>query len=287
MLAARELGGLAEDERHALRIELVERVAYARIRADAGRRVGLAALGGDPEVLERPLLPPELGSPLHVLLGRLRGALHRLEIAMPFDAEEGHRLPGGGDAVGDALCPAVLDADDDGCSDVRIRAGADQRAEVKLEVGAELQASVRVEHRERAFDVVLDGLRRRIGKVVDGQDDDVAAYTDAAVLAHVAGEACFRKIHGYQRFVFRLCTCTCSPLAMGFTTRPISTPYLMTVSPSRWSRSASLWPIGRSFFATTSTSLSCSMIQPLTCWPAWIPSTTTTPTPSPSSCTTK
>src|SRR5438067_6815998 len=45
--------------------------------------------------------------------------------------------------------------------------------------------------------------------------------------------------------------------------------------------------MGMSFFATTSRSLFSSMIQPLTCCPAFTPSTTTTPTPSPSSCTTK
>src|SRR5436853_3171518 len=42
-----------------------------------------------------------------------------------------------------------------------------------------------------------------------------------------------------------------------------------------------------SLLAVTLTSLSSSMIQPLSCWPALTPSTTTTPTPSPSSCTTK
>src|SRR5439155_22642565 len=42
-----------------------------------------------------------------------------------------------------------------------------------------------------------------------------------------------------------------------------------------------------SLLAITSRSLSSSMIQPLSCWPALTPSTTTTPTPSPSSCTTK
>src|SRR6185503_1919199 len=42
-----------------------------------------------------------------------------------------------------------------------------------------------------------------------------------------------------------------------------------------------------SLFATTLTSLSSSMIQPVSSWPALTPSTTTTPTPSPSSCTTK
>src|SRR5213075_999081 len=45
--------------------------------------------------------------------------------------------------------------------------------------------------------------------------------------------------------------------------------------------------MGMSFRATTSMSLSSSMIQPVRDWPDLTPSTTTTPTPSPSSCTTK
>src|SRR6185503_18787719 len=44
MLAAGELGGLAEDQGHAVGIELVERVAHRRVGAAAGGGVGLAAL---------------------------------------------------------------------------------------------------------------------------------------------------------------------------------------------------------------------------------------------------
>ena len=64
-----------------------------------------------------------------------------------------------------------------------LRSGADQRAEVQVEVRAELQAAVGVGQRHRALDVVRDRLRRGVGEVVDGQDDHVIAYADAAVLA--------------------------------------------------------------------------------------------------------
>src|SRR5207249_3311900 len=40
-----ELGGFAEHQRDAVRVELVESIAHGRIRAAAGGRVGLAALG--------------------------------------------------------------------------------------------------------------------------------------------------------------------------------------------------------------------------------------------------
>ena len=53
VLAAGELGRLAEHQRHAVRVELVERVADGRIRAAPRRGVGLAAFGRDPQVLQR------------------------------------------------------------------------------------------------------------------------------------------------------------------------------------------------------------------------------------------
>jgi hypothetical protein len=102
---------------------------------------------------------------------------------------------------------------------------------MQVQVGAELQPPVRVRQRERALDVVLDRLRGGVRKIVDRQDDDVVAHADAAVLAFVAPESGFAEIHVYQRLVFTLCTCRCSPLPIGFTTLPMSTPYLMTVSP--------------------------------------------------------
>src|SRR5947207_3141467 len=79
-----------------------------------------------------------------------------LVVAVALDAVGGDGLPRGGDAVGDFLRPAVLDADDDHRGHVRIRAGADQRAEMELEIRAELQAPVRVRQRDRALDAVFD-----------------------------------------------------------------------------------------------------------------------------------
>src|SRR6185503_7548158 len=182
-------------------------------------------------LLQRPLLAAQLARPLQVFARLERGAPDGLVIAVAFDAEERNRLAGGGDAVGHLLRPAVLDADDDGRGDVRIRAGADQGAEVQVEVGAELQPPVRVRQRHGALDVVLDRLRGGVREVVDRQDDDVITHADAAVLAFVAPESGFAEIHVYQRLVLTLCTWRCSPLPIGFTTLPMSTPYLITVSP--------------------------------------------------------
>src|SRR5258706_63653 len=168
------------------------------------------------------------------------------------------------------------------------RRRVDERTEVQVEVGAELQPPVRVRQRHRALDVVLDRLRGGVGKVVDRNDDDMVAHADAAVLAPVAVESGLREVHGaHHRFVLMLCTWACSPTWIGATTRPMSTPYLITVASLTSALMASLWPIGMSVLATISMSLSWSMIQPVSFWPAFTPSTTTTPTESFSSCTTK
>src|SRR6185437_958893 len=188
VLAAGDLGGLAEHAVDALRDQLVVHVADGRARREAGRGVALAAFGRDPQVGDVALLFLELRGPLHVVLGDARGLRDRHDVAGAFDAEAGHRLAGLGDAVGDDLGPAILDADHHAGRDVRVRAGADDGAEERLEVLAELQAPVGVRDRERALDVVGDRLAGRVGEVVERQDEDVIAHADAAVLPAPARE---------------------------------------------------------------------------------------------------
>src|SRR5690349_16543235 len=284
LLAAGELGSLAEDERATRRVQLVERVAHRGVRAAARRRVRLAALGRHPEVGQRALDALLLARPLQVFARRLRRAHDRVVVAVQLDAEALHRLARRLDAVDDALRPLLLDADDDDGGDVRIAAGADQRAEMQVEIGAELQPTVRVRDRERALDVVGDRLARGVRQVVDGQDDDVVAHADAAVLAAIAEEA---RFHGHHRLVLMLWTCACEPLRIGCTTLPMSTPYLMTVSPTAMSFSATLWPIGMSWRHSSSIVRSSSRMRPVSGVPALMPSTTTTATLSFGSCSTQ
>jgi hypothetical protein len=80
-------------------------------------------------------------------LGDIGGFCDGGDIAMALDAEADHRFASPGDAVDDALGPAILDADDDDGGDVRVRAGADQGAEMDLEVLAELQTAIGVRDR--------------------------------------------------------------------------------------------------------------------------------------------
>jgi hypothetical protein len=70
--------------------------------------------------------------------------------------------------------------------DVGVGAGADHGAEMQLEVLAELQAAIGMRDRQRALDVVGHRLAGGVGDVVHGQDEDVVAHADAAVLAPVA-----------------------------------------------------------------------------------------------------
>src|SRR6185503_12807280 len=80
ILAPGDFGGFAETHRDAMRLELVEGAADSRVRAAAGCRVGLAALGRDPQVVDRAFDSLQLGSPLHVLLRDLRGAQDRVMV---------------------------------------------------------------------------------------------------------------------------------------------------------------------------------------------------------------
>src|SRR5690606_5330457 len=221
------------------------------------------------QVRDGALLTLQLGRPLQHLLGLVGGAHDSVDVAVQLDAEADHRLAGLGDALDDLVGPALLDADHHDCGDVRIAADTDQRAEMKLEVGAELQPAIGMRQRQRALDVVGDRLGGGIRQIVEREDDDVVSHADAPVLAPPAHEGEVRPAvcsfshdqflsRAYQRLVLRLWTCTCSPGFASAIMRPISSPYLMTVSPDFSSFSATLWPIGMSCLATSSVVVSFS-----------------------------
>ena len=84
VLAAGELGGLAEAQRHAVRrSSLSKALPTVGIGAAAGGGVGFAALGGDPQLVERALLALQLAGPLHEFLAALRGAHDGVVVAVP------------------------------------------------------------------------------------------------------------------------------------------------------------------------------------------------------------
>src|SRR5690606_23246928 len=226
-----------------LRDALVVHVADGRAGAEPRGRVALAAFGRDPQVGDGALLSLQLGGPLQHLLGLVGGPGDRIDVAVQFDAEAGDRLARLGDAFDDLVGPTLLDADHHDGRDIGVAANADQRAEMQVEVGAELQATVGMRQRQGALDVVGDRLAGGVRQIVERQDDDVIAHANPAVLAAPAPRGVIRPAilfvshdavlsRAYQRFVLRLCTWTCSPGAASLTMRPMSSPYLMTVSPA-------------------------------------------------------
>src|SRR5678815_1238875 len=91
----------------------------------------------------------------------------------------------------------------------------------------------------------------------------------------------------HQRLVLMLWTCACCPALIGATTLPMSTPYLITVSPTFRSFKATLCPSGMSCAQRKSIVRSSSRISPVSVCPALMPSTTTTATESFGSCNTQ
>jgi hypothetical protein len=59
---------------------------------------------------------------------------------------------------------------------------------MQVQVGTELQSAIRVWNREDALDVVGNRFGSGIGQVIDRQDENMVANTDAAVLAAIALE---------------------------------------------------------------------------------------------------
>ena len=110
-------------------------------------------------------------------------------VAMELDAEPGDRLPGSGDALDHAPGPAFFDADDNRGGYVRIRAGADQRPKVQIEVRPELQAPIGVGYGQAAFDVMGDGFRGRVRKIVHRQNDNMIAHAGPPVFSRITPES--------------------------------------------------------------------------------------------------
>src|SRR6185436_14006998 len=115
-------------------------------------------------------------------------------------------------------------------------------------------------------------------------------HADAVVLAPPAPEASIGfavllRHDAYHRLVLRLWTCTCSPLPIFATVRPMSWPYFQMVSPSLMSASAILCPMGTSILEVSRNEELSAVTTHNMSVPAFRPSTTTTPTESFLSCT--
>ena len=71
---------------------------------------------------------------------------------------------------------------------IGVATSANQGTEVQVKIRAELQSPVGVRQGHGAFDVVGHCFASGVGNVVNGQDDDVVANTDATVFAPISKE---------------------------------------------------------------------------------------------------
>ncbi len=100
--------------------------------------------------------------------------------------------------------------------------------------------------RHRALDVVRDRLARRVRQVVDRQDDRRGC---ARRRGRSRGGSPRKSFASSMLTTLRLDVVDVRvlPVRIGCTTLPMSTPYLITVSPTAMSFSATLWPSGMSW----------------------------------------
>ena len=123
-------------------------------------------------------------------------------IAVQLDTITGDGLAGLGDFLDDAVGPFFLDADHHYGGDIGVAARADQRAEMQIQVRAELQAAIRMRDVSGALDVMRHRFASSVGQIIQRQDDDVIAHTDAAILAAIAPEGCVAIYNGHVDLQF-------------------------------------------------------------------------------------
>ena len=186
MFAAGDLRGFAEQGGGPGFPEFVKGVAHSGVGRNAGRGVGFAALGGNPQLVHAALGALQLRGVVHKFLGLERSGADGLQVAVLLNAKARHRLAGFGDAVNHALGPLGLNADNHHSGHVGVAAHADEGAEVQVKVFAELQPAIGVGQGQGALHVVAHGLAGGVGKVVQRQDNDVIANAYPAVIAAIA-----------------------------------------------------------------------------------------------------
>ena len=184
-------------------IHLVDEVTNGWVRADAGRGIGFTAFNRDPELTDIALLALNFGSVLEHFLRDAAGVGDGFDLAIALQREAFNPLSGLGDAVDNTSGPAGLNADDNNARDIRVGPSADQGPEMQIQILAELQTSVVMRQRQCPFNVMLNLFTGRVGQIIQGQDDDVVADADAAVLAAVSHEI-FGQHGSYHFFVLRL-----------------------------------------------------------------------------------
>ena len=109
-------------------------------------------------------------------------------VAVAFNTKANNRLASLGNAVNNALGPAVFNTDHHDSRHVGVAACADQGLEVQIKVRTELQTAIRVGDGHGAFDGSGNRFGCSVGEVIQGQDDDVVANTDATIVTAITPE---------------------------------------------------------------------------------------------------
>jgi hypothetical protein len=165
--------------------------------------------------------------------------------------------------------------------DIRVGAGADDGAEMQLQVFAELQTAIGVRDRQRALDVVGDGLAGRVGDVVHGRMRRGCGPRRGRFRAGSPGRSCLNisMPSGLLTSAW-FCNCACGrgrPWDIGDNLADVLAIFDGGIALLR-SFSAILWPIGTSAPAVSRKVELSWVMQHSMSVPAVSPSTTTTPT---------
>ena len=172
MLAAEELGGLAEDNRRAQIHQLIGHIADHAVRRHAGSRIRCAALDGHDHVRNIRLFALLNRDFLHKALCSVNARLNRAGGAAQFlNADDLARLAAGADLINDALSIRTLAAKAHHQRRAHIRALAEVRERIghALKVNRQLTAALMMEIAHSALHLAADGLRN-IVRADDARD---------------------------------------------------------------------------------------------------------------------
>jgi len=111
MFAAGDFGGFTKECGGRRFPTACQSVANGGVGRDAGGGVGLAALGGNPQLVDFAFGALQLGGKVHEFLGLARSGADGLKVAVLFDGKAFHGLAGFGNTVDDALGPLGFNAD--------------------------------------------------------------------------------------------------------------------------------------------------------------------------------
>ena len=120
---------------------------------------------------------------MHKFFGFPAGLTDGFEIAFLLDRKSFDWLAGFGDTIDDGFGPFRLDPDYHNGGDIWVGSGANDGAEMQIQIFTKLQAAIRMGYGHGALDIVGHGFACGVRDIIDGQDKNVVADTNASVFA--------------------------------------------------------------------------------------------------------